>query len=87
MAAKIHSYTVAFWQSGTLTVYEGFPNKREACRAIAGFVRERLDELPRLRRALVREGSAHRDGSVVVKHKAGGREFGAYIDTITEYGC
>lgn len=75
-----YQYEVNFWQSGCTGSRERFDTKRQAQRAIAEFIRDRLEQLPRLRRALVRSGSAYRDGAVTVFHKAGGREFGAYID-------
>lgn len=71
------SYIVKFWQSGVYGIPdERYSSKREAAKAIAEFVREGLDSV-RYRHCFVREGRAA-DGSVVVKHKSGGREFGAY---------
>ncbi len=76
----MRGYTVVFWRACCASVTERHATRRAAAAAIAEFIRDQLESLPRLRPALERQGSAYRDGCVTVKHKSGGREFGAYID-------
>lgn len=72
--------TVVFWQTSCASFEESYDTKVEAKRAIAAYINGRLYHLRHTRPCFEREGSAYRDGAVTVKHKAFGREFGAYIE-------